>query len=133
MYDTLTIGPSHIVVAALVNIAIGALWYSPVLFGNIWMKLMGLSKEKMQGKSAMQSMGINALATLFATFVLAHFASPLESSSGGALLGFWVAIGFITPALLNSVLWEGKPWKLFAINALYPLIAYPIMGAILTV
>jgi len=35
-----------IIVAALAYMLLGALWYSPVLFGNAWMKGIGKTKEQ---------------------------------------------------------------------------------------
>jgi hypothetical protein len=34
--------------------------------------------------------------------------------------------------LFGAVAWEGKPWKLFGLNAAYHLLALQIMGTILT-
>ena len=36
-----------VVVCAIVNMVLGALWYSPILFANSWMNLIGKSKEEM--------------------------------------------------------------------------------------
>ncbi len=36
-----------VLVAAVVSMVIGALWYSPVLFGKLWMKYSGLSDKKL--------------------------------------------------------------------------------------
>ena len=38
-------------VAALATILIGALWYSPLLFGNIWLKATGYTQEQMREKT----------------------------------------------------------------------------------
>ena len=36
-----------VVVAAVVSIIIGSLWYSPLLFGNVWMRLQRFTKKDM--------------------------------------------------------------------------------------
>lgn len=36
-----------VLVAAVLNMAIGALWYSPVLFAKPWMKAIGKSMKDM--------------------------------------------------------------------------------------
>jgi hypothetical protein len=49
-----------VLVAALVSMVIGGLWYSPLLFGNIWMKLSGITQkdvEKAKKQGMMKSMG----------------------------------------------------------------------------
>ena len=35
-------------VAAVVTIVIGALWYSPLLFGGLWAKAHGFSEERLK-------------------------------------------------------------------------------------
>ena len=34
-----------VLIASLVNIAIGALWYSPYLFGKQWTRLLGIDLD----------------------------------------------------------------------------------------
>ena len=52
--------------------------------------------------------------------------------SGGALrIGFWTWAGFIAPILLGSVVWEGRPAKLYAINIGYWFIVSMVMAILL--
>ena len=37
-----------VLVAAIVNMVVGALWYSPLLFGKAWMKLTGFNKKQLK-------------------------------------------------------------------------------------
>ena len=39
---------------------------------------------------------------------------------------------FYIPLLLGTVTWERKPWKLFALNAVYNLLNLQLIAAILT-
>ncbi|WP_033111281.1 DUF1761 domain-containing protein, partial [Leptospira interrogans] len=41
-------------------------------------------------------------------------------------------LGFYVPLLLNSVAFENKSWKLFAINAGYNLISLQVVAMILS-
>ena len=68
-------------------------------------------------------------------FVLSHLLSFLNASTLNQALqtAFWVWVGFIATVMLGSVLWENKPWKLYAINAFHYLVTLLAMGAILTV
>ena len=36
-----------ILIAAFVGMALGALWYSPVLFGNAWLSALGKTQEQL--------------------------------------------------------------------------------------
>ena len=132
----MTINYVAVVVAAIAGYAVGALWYSPVLFGKVWMRLMEITPEKMEankGKSMGKMYAIGFVGTLLMSYVLAHFVGmALVADISGALqLGFWLWLGFIATVLLGSVLYESRPWKLYFINAAHYLVALLVMAIIL--
>ncbi len=51
--------------------------------------------------------------------------------SAGVSVGFGAWIGFVAPVSLGIVLWDGKPWKLWMINAGYYLVGLLLIGSIL--
>ena len=126
----------------VVMMVLGYLWYGP-LFGKQWSRLMGWSDEtmrEMQQKGNMaKSYGIMALGALVMSFVLSHslvFASAYLHESGvwaGLQTGFWNWLGFIVPVSFGGVLWEGKPWTLWMINAGYYLVGLLLIGVLLAV
>lgn len=124
-----------IVVAAVVSMIFGALWFGP-LFGKTWMKLSGLSSMGRPGKMT-QAYVVLFLSTLVMSFVLANaliFASAYTKIGGvsaGLMSGFFNWLGFIAPVTLGTVLWEGKSWKLWFLNNGYQLISLLLMGVIL--
>ena len=127
--------------AAIAQMVLGFLWYGP-LFGKPWMALMGITPEKMDAmkqKSMGKTYAIMTVGALLMSFVLAHalvFASSYLKAEGvtaGLAAGFWNWLGFIAPVTIGSVLWEGKPWKLWVLNAGYYLIGLCLMGIILAV
>jgi len=125
-----------ILVASIVSFIIGMLWYSPLLFGKAWIKLMNFSKEDMN-KAKKKGMGktmlLGFIATLVTAYVLSYFINVLRYSSAGdgAVLGFMIWLGFLATTLLGSVLWEGKPYALYFLNITYHLVNLVILGAIL--
>jgi len=122
-----------VLVAGVVAYAIGALWYSPVLFGNKWMALMGLKKESMPKEGMGKSYAAGFVATLVMSYVLALFilATEMAGWTGGAFVGFWVWLGFVATVTFGSILWENKPFSLFALNNGHYLVVFMVMGAIL--
>ncbi|MCR4324098.1 MAG: DUF1761 domain-containing protein [Candidatus Curtissbacteria bacterium] len=129
-----------VLAAAISNIVIGSFWYSPMSpTGKTWMKLSGHKMDPAKAKSPemMKLYAMASVAALVMAYVLAHilaFADAAGIGNGvmaGIVGGLWVAIGFIATSFLNSVLWEGKPWMLYAVNVGYYLVALPVMGAIL--
>ncbi len=131
-----------VLVSTLVMMVLGALWYGP-LFGKQWIALMGFDPEKVREaqeagmKSMWRSYALMALGALCMSFVLSHtliFASTYLHSEGiaaGIQVGFWTWLGFIAPVTLGSVIWEGKPWTLWAINAGYYLTGLLAIGVLL--
>ena len=121
---------------------LGGLWYGP-LFGKQWIALMGFDPQKVadmqaKGMGAMwKSYALMALGALVMSFVLAHsviFGAAYLNQSGmsvGLQAGFWSWAGFIAPATMGMVLWEGKSWKLWFINAGYYLVGLLVVGVIL--
>lgn len=120
-----------VLVAAIVSMVIGAVWYSPLVFGKIWMKLSGV----MPKGGAVKSYLIGGISTLVTSYVLAHFIHFAEATTvvQGITAGFWLWLGFIATTTLSSVIWEGKPVKLYILNNAYSLVSLIVMGAILSV
>ena len=75
------------------------------------------------------------LTSLIMAYVLAHFISYVQAKTiaDGAVLGFWLWIGFFATTQLGMVLWENKPVKLYVINTLHYLVTLAVMAAILAV
>lgn len=131
-----------VLLAAIISMVTGFLWYGPV-FGKVWMKEMGWTKEKppkdMPDSGQMGKLyALQALGSLAMAFVLSHalvFAQSYlntEGISAGLQTGFWNWLGFIAPVSLGSVLWEGKSWKLWTINNAYYLTSLILMGITLS-
>lgn len=124
-----------VLVSAIIGFVIGMAWYK--VFGRQWMSLMGLTPEKLQGmkKGMAKPMLGGFVATLIMAFVLAHVIGYSQASTipEGLMGGFWVWLGFVATVMINSVLWEGKPVKLYALNVAHYLVVLLVMGAILAV
>ncbi|MBI5644836.1 DUF1761 domain-containing protein [Candidatus Kaiserbacteria bacterium] len=139
--DIVPINYLAVIVAAIANMVLGFLWYGP-LFGKTWSHLMGwgeMTPDKMAAmqKKARLGYAVSFVGALVMAFVLAHalvFASTylkVEGVHAGLAAGFWNWLGFVAPVTVGAVLWDGKPWKLWFINAGYYLVTLLIMGEIL--
>lgn len=132
-----TINYLAVLAAAVASMILGGLWYSPVLFGNKWQAYMGWKPEEIESKKkgAARGYALMFIGSLVSAYVLAHFVDYVDAQTWmeGAQTGFWAALGFMAPVTLGSVLWEGKPWGLFILNAAYQLINLAVAGAILAV
>jgi hypothetical protein len=129
-----------VLVCALATMVVGFLWYSPMLFANSWMKLMGYdpndkAKIAEMQKSAGPSYALSLIASLLSAAVLAKLItiSTVHSPLHGIKIALAVWLGFVTTVQLTNALFSRQPARLYAINTGYQLVCYVVMGAILAV
>lgn len=125
-----------ILVAAVVSMAVGFLWYSKIFFGKPWTKLMGYTEEGI--KKAQKEMGkmyiLSFAAALITAYILSHVMVLSENfydysrEATGLSTAFWMWLGFIMPVQLTGEIFGGKKWTLFAINTGYQLVSILAMG-----
>ncbi len=123
-------------VSALAYWALGALWYSPLLFERPFIALKGWTPEQVEAVRAASHVGEVGAAlavSLLTAYVLAHFVrfTGAEDARMGALAGFWLWLGFVATTNLSTVLFEGRPLGLYLINDGYHLAGLLGMGAML--
>lgn len=123
--------------SAVAGMVVGALWYSPILFGKMWMKLSGMSQEKMaeaKKKSMVKPYAVSFIGLLVMAYVLAHFLAigVAVTASDALLVAFWLWLGFVVTIKIGDVLWAGDPVKLYIINIAHYLVAIGVMAVILT-
>lgn len=124
-----------ILVAGVAQFVIGMIWYSPLLFGRQWMKLMKLDESTMNGSK--KDMGaiffMSFVSSLVLSYVLAHFVSylALVEIEEALQAAFWLWLGFVAMTHLSGVLYEKKPFQLYAINMAYYLANLLVSAAIL--
>lgn len=122
-----------ILAATAASFVLGGLWYSPVLFGKIWMVETGITEESAQQRNMVKVFRLAILATLIVAFNLAAFLGPEASFTSGAFYGFLAGAGWVAMAFAINDLFEGRTLRLFAINAGYHTLSFTLMGAIIGV
>ncbi len=123
-----------VIVAALVNYAIGAIWYG-ALFRNAWQKLSGTGEMKVSALSIILGL-IGAFLTAFVLHHAIFFASEFFKTGGvggGLMVGFFNWLGFIAPVTIGVVTYQKKPFALWILDNAYWLISLLVMGVILSV
>lgn len=131
-----------VLACGIASMVIGSLWYGPV-FGKQWIAWSGFPQSevdamKAKGMSGMwKSYALMFVGSLLMAYVLSHAIVFAESYLGeegltaGLMSGFWNWLGFVAPIMLGTVLWDGKPWKLYILNTGYYLVQLLVMGVIL--
>lgn len=119
--------------SVIANFVIGGLWYSPPVFLNPWLKMVGVDKRVFDAGLPRALLG-----DLFAAIAIALVLNQVIRWSGGAgvgsglLVALLVWVGFVASALLAQVTHEHRPLAFFMISAGYRLTVLLAMGAILS-
>ncbi len=148
-----------ILVAALVPMILGFLWYGPMLFQKAWMKESGVTEEKMKSSNMPLIFGISlimaVILSFFTQFLVVHEMGVMGMTEGqlegetvqafltewsgkyrsfghGAIHGAFAGLMFVLPIMATNGLFERKSWKLIFINTGYWTVTLAIMGAIIS-
>lgn len=114
-------------VAAVAYFALGALWYSPVLFSRAWIEASGVNPQE-DRRSPAPLFALSLVANLVAAVALAFLAATagIQGAGEGLLLGLVCGVGFALTAIVVSYSFERRPAKLQAIN-----VGYNVAGIVL--
>ena len=121
-----------VLVAAVINMVIGFLWYGP-LFSNLFLRLIGKREEEIEGSPVVYLLGF--VMGLVTTYVLAVIivSAGVTTWWGGAVTGavVWIAIGALTSA--NTILYEDRPVGLWLLSSSYQIVVLTIAGVLFAV
>jgi len=124
-----------ILAAGIASVLVSWAWYSPMLFGRVWMRLENFTPEMVErakGRALLMA-AVGLLASMLVAWVMSYVGILLGVYDwlGAVELGFWCWLGFAAPPMLGMVLWEQKPVRLYLIIALNWLVAFIVMALIL--
>jgi len=126
----LAVNPWAVLVAGLVHMITGLVWYMPMLFGPAWAVLTGKDLKPAKVWLVPGFVGHMVIALVLALIVtLANATTVL----GGLLVGALVWIGFVVTLEIGELIWEKIPVKLFLIRAGEHLVALGLAGIIVAV
>lgn len=121
-----------VLTATIVYFLLGALWYSPVLFANTWMKLRNISEEEIGDPNPiiflysfiLQFIAVSSLAVFIA-------AMGVESAIHGAVVGFGAGAGILFTLAGTTGIFSETPMKLHLVDNGYHVIGLTLAGLIL--
>ncbi len=121
--------PGALAAAVLAAFVVNALWYS-VLWSGAWRSEMRRFRPGFDPDSVAQplAMALTLAGSVVMMAVLAQMLGAWDPTSWGVSEGpgtverivsaaVFTWLGFAVPPLLHQVAWEGRPWRLFLINA----------------
>jgi hypothetical protein len=122
--------PWAVLAAAVLSFVIGGLWYSPLLFGRPWQRLVGLSDADLGTGLARVFGGSAVLALLMATN-LAAFIGPAPGMAWAATAGALAGFGWVAPGIAVVYLFERRPLGLIWIDGGYHGVSFTSMGLVI--
>ncbi|MDD9987535.1 MAG: DUF1761 domain-containing protein [Spirochaetaceae bacterium] len=121
-----------VLVAAIVNMVVGFLWYGP-LFSGLFLRLIGKREEDIEASPLVYPLGfVMGLVTTYVLAVIIGSAGVTtwwEGAVAGAVV--WIAIGALTSA--NTILYEDRPVGLWLLFSSYQLVVLTIAGVLFAV
>lgn len=122
-------------VGAIISLIVGAVWYSPALFADSWMKELGKKLKDVKNDNAPRLYVLTAFGALAQTYVLAHFVqyAGADTLVEGANTGFWLWFAFTGITLGVNNLFAGRSLKLWQIDSGYFLVVLVINAALLAI
>ncbi|MCE7995585.1 MAG: DUF1761 domain-containing protein [Roseivirga sp.] len=118
--------------AAVFNLILGAIWYSPTLFYSAWKSANNLSDDDLKGQKPAKVYGLSFLLSLIMCYNMAMFLGEESTDwiwglSAGFLTGFgWAAVIFIVIALS-----EMRSLKYILINSGFIILYFTSVGLII--
>jgi hypothetical protein len=120
-----------IVAATIASFAIGAVWYSPLLFSKAWQRESGVTDEQARNAN-MAAIFAGAFAlTFLAAAVFAMFLGPEPGLAFGAGAGFAAGLFWVAASFGVNYLFERRSFKLWLINGGYNVAAFTAIGAVI--
>jgi Protein of unknown function (DUF1761) len=150
-----------LLVAGLIPLFVGFIWYNPKVFGNAWMKTIGMTEESMKGGNMALIFGLCylfacMLASALMTIVIHQFGfnsvmqgdetpesaayiknffdtygSRFRTFKHGALHGTIAAFFIALPILGTNALFERRGFKYIAIHTGYWVVTLALMGGVI--
>jgi len=125
------------IIATLIPMIVGFIYYNPKVVGTAWMNSLGITEEHMKNGNMPVIFGVSLVMSFFLSFFLLNFNNSLgqegqfDTFGHGAWHGAFVGIVIAMPVLVTNGLFELKNFKNLAINTVYWIISLALMGGVL--
>ncbi len=125
-----------VVLATLSTMVVGSVWYTPKVFGAVWIRMAKLNQKELE-KNGMKPIFVTLLVSLLTAYVLAHAAylsnqffqhSFLQDS---LMTAFWAWLGFTASRIITHDAFEGRRKKLTLLTISHELVTFMVMGLII--
>lgn len=127
-----------VIVGAVIYFALGALWYSPVLFARPWQRSIGWDPERTPPEMNPMTYVVPLFAYLVMAVAVGMIAAAVGSDSlaDGIVLGLVLGVGLsLMHTLVDANFDPNKPqpWTWFAITGSYHALGLLIVSVIVSI
>ncbi len=130
--ESMYINHLAVLVCAVTNLVVGAVWYSPALFYNAWKKENNLTDDDFKDVNMGKVYGITFIMALVMSYNMALFLGDANTDwIWGMSAGFFTGFGFCSMIFTAIALFEKKSWRYIFINSGYIIVYFTLIGLIL--
>lgn len=124
-----------IVVAILIDLVVGAAWYSPLGFARQWSKRSAVNMLELPKDVANQAIGLVTLSGIVQMVALAALVRSLAANTftEGLLIGLFVALCFVAATTVGDTAYARRGLQYWLINAGFFVVVFPITAGLLAV
>lgn len=130
--ESIVINHAAVVACAVLNLVIGAVWYSPALFYEAWREENKLTEEELKRANPFVLYGVTFVFGLIMAYNLAFFLGDSKTDwQWGLTAGFLTGAGWASLIFATIALFERKSWRYIFINSGYIVLFFSISGLLL--
>lgn len=124
-----------VAVTWLINMGVGAFWYSPAGFAKQWAKHTGVNIMKIPENEATRILLFVALSSLVQALILGVVINTIAATTvtEGLVAGGALWVGFTSATTVGVTLYARKSWKFLWLNSSYFLLVMSLNSVILAV
>lgn len=121
-----------VLTCAVLNLAVGALWYSPALFYKSWMAANGFTEETMKKFNPAKAYSLTLVLAVIICYSLAFFLGDAQTDvAWGATAGFLAGFTFSAMIFTIVAIFEQRSLAYIMINGGYITVYFTLVGTIL--
>ena len=120
-----------VLVAAVSSFLLGGLWYSPVLFHNLWNREAGRGDAPQKAKHPGRVFGVAFVFALIAAWVFAWALGPDPALKDALLMGLAVGAAFVGASFGINYQFANRPAVLWFIDGGYHTVQFALYGLII--
>lgn len=121
-----------VAVAAISNLVLGGLWYSPLLFYKVWKSENGLTDDQMKNQNPAKVFVIALVLAFMMSYNMAFFLGDAGTDLiWGTTAGFLTGFGWAAAIFTVVALFEMKSWRYILINSGFIILYFTLIGLIL--